>query len=78
MGFSVHSLIAAVSINARIDVMDQERSCACETSYFIFGYTFAISLGKRGNRTGRGQVAEVIERADTSGAGTGVADGDAR
>jgi hypothetical protein len=31
-----------------------EQSCARETNDFIFSYTFAISLGKRGNRAGRG------------------------
>jgi hypothetical protein len=56
----------------------QERSCARETSDFIFSSTFAISLGKRGNRAGRGQAAEVIDRTDTSGAGTGVPEGVAR
>jgi hypothetical protein len=56
----------------------QERSCARETSDFIFSYTFAISLGKGGNRAGRSQAAEVIDRADTSRAGTGVAECSAR
>jgi hypothetical protein len=55
-----------------------EQSCARETSDFIFSNTLAICLGKRGNRAGRGQAAEVIDRADTSGAGTGVAEGSAR
>ena len=41
----------------------QERSCARETSDFVFGYTFAICLGKSGYRKGRGQAAEVIDRA---------------